>query len=48
LTEALGALSIKLTAEDLARINHDMPHAEIAGTRYDEGQMRMLDSERTH
>jgi aryl-alcohol dehydrogenase-like predicted oxidoreductase len=46
LTEALGAMSIKLTAEDLARIDKAVPHGEVVGTRYDEGQMRMLDSER--
>jgi aryl-alcohol dehydrogenase-like predicted oxidoreductase len=48
LAEALGAMSIKLTAEDLARIDKAVPHGEVVGTRYDEGQMRMLDSERTN
>jgi aryl-alcohol dehydrogenase-like predicted oxidoreductase len=46
LTEALGALSIQLTPEDLARIDAAVPHGEVVGTRYDENQMRMLDSER--
>ncbi len=46
LTEALGALSIQLTADDLARIDQAVPGADIVGTRYDEHQMRMLDSER--
>jgi aryl-alcohol dehydrogenase-like predicted oxidoreductase len=46
LTEALGAMSIQLSAEDLARIDKAVPHAEVVGTRYDENQMRMLDSER--
>jgi aryl-alcohol dehydrogenase-like predicted oxidoreductase len=46
LTEALGALSIQLNAEDLARIDQAVPHAQVVGTRYDEHQMRMLDSER--
>jgi aryl-alcohol dehydrogenase-like predicted oxidoreductase len=46
LTEALGALSIQLTAADLGRIDEAVPHAAIVGTRYDENQMRMLDSER--
>ena len=46
LTEALGALAIQLTADDLARIDKAVPHANIVGTRYDENQMRMLDSER--
>jgi aryl-alcohol dehydrogenase-like predicted oxidoreductase len=46
LTEALGALAIRLDEEDLARIDADVPHDGIVGTRYDENQMRMLDSER--
>jgi aryl-alcohol dehydrogenase-like predicted oxidoreductase len=46
LTEALGALALQLTADDLARIDQAVPHANILGTRYDENQMRMLDSER--
>ena len=46
LTEALGAMSIQLSAEDLARIDKAVPHDEVVGTRYDESQMRMLDSER--
>jgi aryl-alcohol dehydrogenase-like predicted oxidoreductase len=48
LTEALGAISIQLSAEDLARIDKAVPHHEVVGTRYDEGQMRMLDSERVN
>jgi hypothetical protein len=35
-----------MTADDLARIDQTVPHANIVGTRYDENQMRMLDSER--
>jgi aryl-alcohol dehydrogenase-like predicted oxidoreductase len=46
LTEALGALAIRMTADDLARIDQTVPHANIVGTRYDENQIRMLDSER--
>jgi aryl-alcohol dehydrogenase-like predicted oxidoreductase len=46
LTEALGALAIQLTADDLARIDQVVSQANIVGTRYDENQMRMLDSER--
>ncbi len=46
LTEALGALHIRLGEEDLARIDAAVPHDGIVGTRYDENQMRMLDSER--
>jgi aryl-alcohol dehydrogenase-like predicted oxidoreductase len=44
LEDALAALSLTLSADDLARIEAAMPAA--AGTRYDEHQMRMLDSER--
>jgi aryl-alcohol dehydrogenase-like predicted oxidoreductase len=46
LNEALGALSIQLSSDELARIDQAVPHADIVGTRYDENQMRMLDSER--
>ncbi len=46
LAEALGALQIRLGAEDLSRIDACVPHDGIVGTRYDENQMRMLDSER--
>jgi aryl-alcohol dehydrogenase-like predicted oxidoreductase len=48
LAEALGAMSIQLSGEDLARIDKGVPHAEVVGTRYDENQMRMLDSERAN
>jgi aryl-alcohol dehydrogenase-like predicted oxidoreductase len=44
LAESLGALQVELSAADLARIEEALPAA--AGTRYDEHQMRMLDSER--
>ena len=46
LTEALGALDLKLTAEDFARVEAAAPIGATAGTRYPEPQMRMLDSER--
>jgi aryl-alcohol dehydrogenase-like predicted oxidoreductase len=46
LSESLGALRVKLTESDLARIEESIPASAIAGTRYDERQMRMLDSER--
>src|SRR5208282_5994372 len=46
LAESLDALSIRLGEEDLARIGACVPHDRIVGTRYDENQMRMLDSER--
>jgi aryl-alcohol dehydrogenase-like predicted oxidoreductase len=46
LTEALGSLDVELTAADLERIEQAMPGDSVAGGRYDEGQMRMLDSEK--
>jgi aryl-alcohol dehydrogenase-like predicted oxidoreductase len=47
LAESLGALQLTLTAEDIARIESALPPAAVAGTRYDEQQMRILNSERT-
>ncbi len=46
LAESLGALRISLSPEDLSRIEEAVPASAVAGTRYDEHQMRMLDSER--
>jgi aryl-alcohol dehydrogenase-like predicted oxidoreductase len=46
LHEALGAMDVELTADDLARIEAAIPAGAAAGTRYDEAQMAMLDSER--
>lgn len=46
LTESLGALDVALTKEDLAAIEKAMPAEAVAGTRYNEEQMAMLDSER--
>jgi aryl-alcohol dehydrogenase-like predicted oxidoreductase len=46
LAESLVALRVTLTPEDVARIEESMPASAVAGTRYDERQMRMLDSER--
>jgi aryl-alcohol dehydrogenase-like predicted oxidoreductase len=46
LEESLGALAISLSESDLARIEDALPEAAVAGTRYDEHQMRILDSER--
>jgi aryl-alcohol dehydrogenase-like predicted oxidoreductase len=47
LTESLGALDIALSAADLAEIAAAVPPEAVAGTRYDERQMSVLDSERT-
>ncbi len=45
LDEALGALALDLTAEDLATIERAVPAGAAAGDRYDSHQMAMLDSE---
>ena len=44
--EALGAVEIKLSAEEIARLEQAVPAAEIQGTRYDKMAMTHLDSER--
>jgi len=46
LSESLAALRVKLSAAEMARIEESIKPEAIAGTRYDERQMRMLDSER--
>ena len=46
LAEALGALDLDLTADDLAAIEAAVPAEAVAGTRYDAQQMAFLDSER--
>ncbi|ALG74190.1 aldo/keto reductase [Azospirillum thiophilum] len=46
LTEALGALDVDLTPDDLAAIERAVPPGAAAGDRYDPKQMAMLDSER--
>jgi aryl-alcohol dehydrogenase-like predicted oxidoreductase len=46
LCEALGALDVELSAEDLERIERAVPPDAAAGSRYDERQMAHLDSER--
>jgi aryl-alcohol dehydrogenase-like predicted oxidoreductase len=45
LTEALGALDLSLTPDDLATIEKAVPPGAAAGDRYDAAQMAMLDSE---
>jgi aryl-alcohol dehydrogenase-like predicted oxidoreductase len=47
LAEAVGALDVALTAEDLAAIEAAVPADAAAGTRYSPAQMSLLDSERT-
>jgi aryl-alcohol dehydrogenase-like predicted oxidoreductase len=46
LAEALGALELELSGDDLARIERAIPAGAAAGQRYDERQMAILDSER--
>src|ERR1700692_1968027 len=43
LEENAGALSVKLTAEDLARIDEVAPHGAVAGARYPEHMMTLVD-----
>ena len=47
LSEALGALELELTPQDLAEIEAAVPTEAVAGERYDAQQMAMLDSERS-
>jgi aryl-alcohol dehydrogenase-like predicted oxidoreductase len=46
LEEALAALELELTPDDLARMEDAVPAGAAAGSRYPEQQMRLLDSER--
>ncbi len=46
LNESLGALDLGLTARDFSAVEAAVPADAIAGTRYAEAQMAMLDSER--
>lgn len=46
LEESLGALRVALSSADLTRIEEAIAPSAVAGTRYDEQQMRILDSER--
>jgi aryl-alcohol dehydrogenase-like predicted oxidoreductase len=46
LTEALAALDLTLTADELAAIEAAVPEGAVAGDRYDAGGMASLDSER--
>jgi len=46
LEESLGALDVALSPDDVARLEAAVPATAVAGTRYHEDQMRILDSER--
>ena len=45
LAEAVGALKLRLTADDLAAIEAAVPAGQVAGDRYDAAGMASLDSE---
>jgi aryl-alcohol dehydrogenase-like predicted oxidoreductase len=46
LRDSLAALELKLTSEELARLESAIPADAVAGTRYGEEQMGLLDSEK--
>jgi aryl-alcohol dehydrogenase-like predicted oxidoreductase len=46
LAESLAALEVRLTSEEIADVEAAVPPDSAAGTRYDEHQMRTLDSEK--
>jgi len=46
LADAVGALDLKLTAQELTELETAIPPDSLTGTRYDAQQMRWLDSER--
>jgi aryl-alcohol dehydrogenase-like predicted oxidoreductase len=46
LAEALGALDVALSTDDLAAIERAVPAGAAAGDRYNQAQMALLDSER--
>jgi len=46
LSESLAALNVTLSSEDVVRIENVVAAGGIAGSRYDQRQMQMLDSER--
>jgi aryl-alcohol dehydrogenase-like predicted oxidoreductase len=46
LGEALGALQLELTAEDMKAIERAVPKGSAAGERYPLAAMKQLDSER--
>jgi aryl-alcohol dehydrogenase-like predicted oxidoreductase len=46
LRDALGALELRLSADELTQIAQAVPASAVAGTRYEERLMQWLDSER--
>ena len=47
LAEALGALELELAPDELATVEAAVPADQVAGDRYDPGQMAALDSEKS-
>jgi aryl-alcohol dehydrogenase-like predicted oxidoreductase len=47
LAEALGALNVCLSPDEVTRIEAAVPVSAVSGTRYDAHQMSILDSERS-
>lgn len=45
LGESLSALQVQLSPEEMNRVEEAVPASAVAGTRYDEHHMKMLDSE---
>ena len=46
LDESLGAVKVNLSSTDLTRIEEAIPPSAVSGSRYDEHQMKILDSEK--
>jgi aryl-alcohol dehydrogenase-like predicted oxidoreductase len=46
LSDALGALEVTLSVDEIAQLETAVPASAVAGTRYDERGMQTLDSER--
>jgi aryl-alcohol dehydrogenase-like predicted oxidoreductase len=46
IAESLGALDVRLTEEEIAKLESAVPAEAVAGTRYDPMQMKNLDSEK--
>ena len=46
LAESLAALDVQLTPEEVIRVEESIRESAVAGARYDERQMQMLDSEK--
>jgi aryl-alcohol dehydrogenase-like predicted oxidoreductase len=47
LADAVSSLDVSLDASDIAALEAAVPASQVAGTRYPEDHMAMLDSERS-